>query len=137
MSITRPQVLPGVLPLSEFALAALDGLELDHQTTFTAYISVFTYVRGVAVNLELEAEAEAATGLDSEEWLNTQEPRLRAIVETGAFPVFARYASEDYDFNLDQLFEFGLGRLLDGLTALSRKDGPGPRGRGVSPPATR
>ncbi len=118
MSITRPQALPGALSLTEFALAALDGIGLDHQTTFTAYITLVNYVRGMAVNLELEAEAEAVTGVDNEEWMDTQEPRLRAIVETGAFPVFTRYVSQDYDVNLDQLFEFGLGRLLDGLTAL-------------------
>ena len=33
-------------------------------------------------------------------------------------PVFARYVSQDYDFNLDQLFEFGLARILDGLAVL-------------------
>jgi len=118
LSITRPQALPGALPLSEFALAALDGLGLDHQTTFTAYITLVNYVRGTAVNIELEAEAEAVTGVGNEEWLVAQEPRFRAIVETGAFPVFTRYVSQDYDFSLDQLFEFGLGRLLDGLTVL-------------------
>jgi AcrR family transcriptional regulator/DNA-binding transcriptional regulator YhcF (GntR family) len=118
MSITRPQALPGALPFSEFALAALDGLGLDHQTTFTAYITLVNYVRGTAVNLELEAEAEAATGVDSDEWMDAQVPRLRAIVEIDAFPVFTRYVSQNYDFSLDQLFEFGLGRLLDGLTAL-------------------
>lgn len=43
-----------------------------------------------------------------EEWLNAQEPNVRAIVEAGPFPVFTRYVSKDYDFNLDNLFEFGV-----------------------------
>lgn len=118
MSITRPQAFPGGLPLSEFLLAALDELGLDHQTTFTAYITLAGYVRGTAMNLEMEAEAEASSGVDSEEWLQAQEPRLRALVADGRFPVFQRYVSQEYDFDLDHLFEFGLGRLLDGLAVL-------------------
>lgn len=119
MSITRPQALGGALHVSEFLLAALDDLDLDHQTTFTAYITLVNYVRGTAVNLELESEAEAASGVDSEEWLEAQEPALRALIEGGASPVFARYVSQDYDFSLDRLFEFGLARMLDGLAALA------------------
>lgn len=118
MSITRPQAAAGGLPASEFLLAALDDLGLDHWTTFTAYITVVNYVRGTALNVEQEAEAVAVTGIDSEEWLSAQEPQLRAIAGSGAFPVFARYISEEYDFNLDRLFEFGLARLLEGLAVL-------------------
>ncbi len=118
MSITRPQALAGGLPVSEFLLAALDGLGLDHQTTFTAYITLVNYVRGMAVNLVLGGEAEAATGVDNEEWLDAQEPKIRAIIDADVFPIFTRYVSQDYDFSLDQLFEFGLARILDGLAAL-------------------
>jgi len=118
MSITRPQASAGGLPVSEFLLAALDGLGLDHQATFTAYITLVNYVRGTALNLELEAEAEAATGVDNEEWLDAQEPKMRAIIDSDVFPVFTRYVSQDYDFSLDQLFEFGLARMLDGLAVL-------------------
>ena len=118
MSITRPQASAGGLPVSEFLLAALDGLGLDHQATFTAYITLVNYVRGTAMNIELEAEAEAATGVDNEEWLDAQEPKMRAIIDSDVFPVFTRYVSQDYDFSLDQLFEFGLARMLDGLAVL-------------------
>lgn len=124
MSLTRPQVLPSVLPISEFLLASLDGLRLDHQTTMTAYLTLINYVRGTAMNLDLEAAEEAATGVDAEEWLDSQEPKLSAIVEGGQFPVFARYVSQDYDFSLDWLFEFGLARILDGLTALAGEQAP-------------
>jgi AcrR family transcriptional regulator len=124
MSITRPQAVPGGLPVSEFLLAALDGLGLDHGTTFTAYITLINYVRGTAVNLEQEAAAQADTGVDNEDWLDAQEPKMRDIVDAGAFPTFTRYVSQEYDFNLDQLFEFGLGRMLDGLAALVGEPAP-------------
>jgi AcrR family transcriptional regulator len=127
MSITRPQAVAGGLPLSEFLLAALEDLGLDHGTTFTAYITLVNYVRGSALNVELEAEAEAATGVDSEEWLDAQEPALRAIVDPRAFPTFARYVSQAYDFSLDRLFEFGLARLLAGFAALVATGPEAPR----------
>ena len=85
---------------------------------FTAYLTLINYVRGIAVNLESEAEAEAVSGLNSEEWLDTQEPQLRSILAPGQFPMFEQLISQEYDFSLDRIFEFGLQRLLDGLATL-------------------
>jgi AcrR family transcriptional regulator len=118
LSVTRPQPIASGLTCAEWVLTALDGRGLDPSTMLTIHITLVNYVRGTAVNLELEADAEAASGLNSEEWLDTQGPAMRSIVETGHFPVFGRLTATDYDFNLDNLFEFGLQRLLDGLTAL-------------------
>lgn len=118
ISITRPQPAAGGMPVTEFLLAALDELGLDHDTTFTAYITLINYVRGTAVNLEGEAEAEALSGVDSDAWLDAQAPRMLAMIDADAYPVFARYARTPYEFDIDRLFEFGLGRLLDGLAAL-------------------
>lgn len=117
LSLTRPQPLAGAMPYVEWVLRALDGLA-DHQTTFTVHLTVFNYVRGIAVNLKMEAEAEALSGMTNEQWLNAQEPALRAITAEGAFPKFEEMVVEEYDFDLDALFEFGLQRLLDGLAVL-------------------
>ncbi|MFZ0214585.1 MAG: TetR/AcrR family transcriptional regulator C-terminal domain-containing protein [Candidatus Dormiibacterota bacterium] len=125
ISMTRPQAVAGLLPFSEFLLATLDRLGLDHQTTFTAYLALLNYVRGMGLNVEMEAEAEAATGIDNEAWMDEQEPRLRAILGSGDFPVFRAYVAQEYDFDLDGLFEFGLQRLLDGFEVLV--DGRSPR----------
>lgn len=118
MSMTRPQAVPNALPLGEWALSTLDSLGLGMDTTFTAYITLFNYIRGTAVNLELEAEAQAQTGMDNEEWMTGQEPMLVDLLHTGRFPTFARMIETEYDFSLDRLFEFGLQRLLDGLAVM-------------------
>ncbi len=118
LSVTRPQPIAGGLAYTEWVLAALVDSGLDMSTVFTAHITMVNYVRGTAFNLELEAEAEAASGMDNEAWLDTQESAMRSIVATGQFPVFERLISTDYDFNLDNLFEFGLQRMLDGLEVL-------------------
>jgi AcrR family transcriptional regulator len=120
LSLTRPQVMPDALPFTEWLLTALDGLGLDLSTMFTTYLMMVNYVRGTAVNLESEAEAEAATGLDSEEWLQTQAQSWTSL-SSGGYPLFQRLISQEYDFSLDEIFEFGLQRLLDGLAAIIRE----------------
>lgn len=121
LSLTRPQVMPDALPFTEWLLTALDGYGLELSTMFTTYLMLINYVRGTAVNLEAEAEAEAATGLNSEEWLQRQEAEFWSSLPPGGYPQFQRLISEEYDFSLDQIFEFGLQRLLDGLDALIRE----------------
>lgn len=118
LSVTRPQPIAGAIPYTEWALAALDGHGLDLSTVFTAHLMLFNYVRGTAVNLELEMDAEALTGLDGEEWLDSQEPALDVILAAGDFPNMRRLIEVGYDFDLDGLFEFGLQRILDGIAVL-------------------
>jgi DNA-binding transcriptional regulator YhcF (GntR family) len=127
LSLTRPQPIAGGMAYTEWVLGALDETGLDIGTIFTAHITMFNYVRGTAFNLELEAEAEAATGMDNEEWMNTQQATMLSILATGDFPMFARLLDNEYDFDLGVLFEFGLQRMLDGLEILVN-GGP------VSPP---
>ncbi|MER7468226.1 TetR/AcrR family transcriptional regulator C-terminal domain-containing protein [Streptomyces sp. NPDC097981] len=117
LSVTRPQMITSALPYSEWILATLHARGLDLQSAFTAHLMLFNYARGIAVNLEAEREAEAHSGLDSEEWMDTQEPALLTILATGRFPALSRLATVGYDLDLDALFEFGLQRLLDGLAS--------------------
>ncbi|MEU8438563.1 TetR/AcrR family transcriptional regulator C-terminal domain-containing protein, partial [Streptomyces sp. NPDC029216] len=99
-------------------LAAWDPVTPALVDLVTAHLTLLNYARGIAVNLEAEREAEAHSGLDSEEWMDTQEPALLALLNTGRYPALARLAATGYDFDLDALFEFGLQRLLDGLATL-------------------
>jgi len=116
LSLTRPQLLPGALTYSEWVLGVLSRADWDPTTTFTIHLTVFTFVRGLAMNLELEAEAEAASGLTDDEWMTGQEAALEGLVADGRHPNFARVLSSmDFDMNLDALFEFGLQRLLTGI----------------------
>jgi AcrR family transcriptional regulator len=125
LSVTRPQMITSALPYSEWMLATLHGHGLDLQSAFTAHLMLLNYARGIAINLETEREAEAHSGLDSEEWMDTQEPALLAILVTGRFPALSRLATAGYDLDLDALFEFGLQRLLDGLASLFNESATG------------
>lgn len=79
MSVTRPQLIPSALPFMKWVLGALDGHGLDAVTMLTAYITVFNHIRGTAINLEFEAEAEALTGLDADAWMDARKSAFDAI----------------------------------------------------------
>jgi DNA-binding transcriptional regulator YhcF (GntR family) len=122
----RPVPLRNLLVHGDFVLRALDGHGLDPTTLLHAHIVLYSYVRGIAANLEAEAQARADTGLTEEEWVDSQEAAFTAIAASGDFPGFARMFSglaDGYDFDLDTIFEFGLRMTLDGIEALVRGAG--------------
>lgn len=118
VSIGRPQVLPNLLPHTDAVLRAVGGFGVNANTSMYAAITVFGYVRGVALNLESEAHAEQDTGLTADEWADQQAGRLAELIveqDLAGFRALAEPDGFEFDFDLDQLFEFGLGIVLDGL----------------------
>jgi DNA-binding transcriptional regulator YhcF (GntR family) len=122
MSLTRPQAVPSALAHTEWALQALDGRGLDRVTAFNVHITLFGYVRGMAINLESERQAEADSGMTNDEWMDAHVGALGSLMATGDFPMVERITTGEYDFDLDALFEFGLQRMLDGLRELLGPD---------------
>jgi AcrR family transcriptional regulator len=115
LSITRPQLILNGMRHTEWALRALDRLGLTIQEMMHVHTTLFSHVRGLALNLEAEAQAEQDSGLTSDEWMQTQEHGFRVIAATGDFPLLNRLVNSEMELDLDQLFEFGLGCLLEGL----------------------
>lgn len=118
ISFTRPLLAPHAMAHTEWAMRALDGHGLDPDTQFRAAVMVANHVRGTAVNLADEAQAEQDTAMTDKQWLWAQQSRLAAILATGELPMMARFIAADRPFDLDILVEFGLQRLLDGLERL-------------------
>lgn len=119
MSLTRPQVTPNVIRYAEWVMGALARAGLEPVQTLLVHVTVFSQVRGLATSLEPEAAAQQETGMSYAEYIETQDAVVNAM--TGAFPAFRAVASvSDFDLDLDELFEFGLTGLLDGLAGLSR-----------------
>uniref|UniRef100_A0AAU2ADA5 TetR/AcrR family transcriptional regulator C-terminal domain-containing protein n=1 Tax=Streptomyces sp. NBC_00093 TaxID=2975649 RepID=A0AAU2ADA5_9ACTN len=120
-SLTRPLLVPNLMVHGEWMLRALDGHGLDPTKLFDIHVLLYSHVQGLAVHLEMEAHAEAATGQSEDQWMDSRTPALQELVESGRFPTFTKVvgAFEDgYDLRLDALFEFGLKALLDGLTPI-------------------
>jgi len=117
-SFTRPQMAPGGMAHTEWALRALAEHGVDPATSLYIVLTVVAFTVGTAVNLESESEAEQTTGVTSSEWMEQQEESFEGITGSGQFPHIKALADiPDFDMDLDTLFEFGLERVLDGLAA--------------------
>lgn len=115
VTVNRPQYLPKLALHTDAVLRAVAGLAVDATTAMYAAITVFGYVRGVALSLEPEAQAEQDTGVTADEWAALQADRLADLIRTGGLVGFQALADFEFDYDLDQLFDFGLKVLLDGL----------------------
>jgi AcrR family transcriptional regulator len=112
-SFTRPLPAPRAMAHTEWVMRALDGLGLDPVTMIHVHTTLAGYVRGLAVNLETEAEAVQDSGITDEQWMDAH---VTPAMSVAAFPLLASVPPRS--LSLDTLFEFGLERLLDGIEAL-------------------
>ncbi|MER5178191.1 TetR/AcrR family transcriptional regulator C-terminal domain-containing protein [Streptomyces sp. NPDC002896] len=118
-SSSQPLPALGGMRHIDWALRALDGHGLDDNTRLHTAISLFGYVRGTAADLESEEQAARDTGMSGEEWLDSQEGAMTALLAGGALPAFAAVRHRpDVDVSVQSLFEYGLGCLLDGVALL-------------------
>ena len=116
MSLTRPELVPSALAITDRVLHALESAGLSMEDRLYVHITLFSFVRGVATALEPEAEAQRDTGMTNDEWMDSQEAALRELASSGS-PLLQMALQNDFDFDLDKLFEFGLARVLDGIEA--------------------
>jgi AcrR family transcriptional regulator len=117
VSFTRPSLAPHMLVHTEWTLAALDGLGLSPQARLQEAISLHSLVISSALSAAAEVEAEQESGVTLARWLDGQEARLDELFATGDFPLLAMAQGQSAP-DLDALFEYGLGRHLDGFAAL-------------------
>ncbi|MDN5919186.1 MAG: TetR/AcrR family transcriptional regulator C-terminal domain-containing protein [Pseudonocardia sp.] len=121
LSLTRPQALAGAMVYSDQLLGGLAELGLPPTVAFDTQLILFNFVRGVAVSLESEQQAEADTGRTADEWVDDHEPGTLVALGTRDLPALRhtmdRLVGHGYDLDLDHLFETGLTHLLDGIAA--------------------
>jgi AcrR family transcriptional regulator len=116
MSLTRPQLAPNAMRLSEWVMAAFDGTALRLSERMYIQVLLFSFVRGLASALEPEAEAVRDSGLTADEWMESQTAVFTTLMQANGMTHFQQLTGEPFDLDLDSLFEFGLARLLDGIT---------------------
>ena len=118
-SVTRPLVVPSGLAYTEHVLGTLLDRGLKPATAFSMSLILFNFVRGFATSLEMEATAEADTGVTADVWMDVQKPALEAVLADRDLPAFRAvldsFEPEGYDMDLDELFEAGLRYLLNGF----------------------
>jgi AcrR family transcriptional regulator len=118
-SLTRPLVVASGLAYTDHVLATLLSRGVQPATAFSMHLILFNYIRGFATSLEMEATAEADTGVTADEWMDVQKPALEAVLADQDLPAFRAvldsFEPDGFDMDLDALFEAGLGYLLDGF----------------------
>ncbi|MGW8887304.1 TetR/AcrR family transcriptional regulator C-terminal domain-containing protein [Streptomyces sp. NPDC055749] len=119
-ALTRPMASPHAMMYTERVLAALGGLGLTPAQKLHTHLTLLGFAQGIAMAMELETQARQDTGITPEEWMASNEPQMDAIQTSGAFPVLSTlFGPDQFDLELDALFEFGLERILDGVQVLA------------------
>ncbi|MEU8637354.1 TetR/AcrR family transcriptional regulator [Amycolatopsis sp. NPDC048633] len=113
----RPALGANSLRRHEAALAAAAPLTGD--ITFVAGVvdAVLAYVFGTVTQELAELQAQRRSGLTKEQWQASVGPYIREVIESGEYPQFSRRVIEGVDRSAEEVFEFGLGCVLDGIAA--------------------
>ncbi|MFG2538883.1 TetR/AcrR family transcriptional regulator C-terminal domain-containing protein [Streptomyces sp. NPDC048511] len=123
--LTRPTASPNAMRYTERVLTALTGLGLTPEQMLHIHLTVLGYAQGIAMAVELESQARQDSGMTADEWMTAVEPRMDAIQTTTSYPVLSTLFDEgSFELDLHTLFEFGLGRVLDGVEVLVAGTGP-------------
>jgi AcrR family transcriptional regulator len=126
VSDARSLLGPNEIALLEAALGTVTGLGLSGREMMATVSMVSNYVRGAA-RLAVEASRAAdETGMTDEQWWQQREPLLDEVFDAERYPTIASVgleggfvpASGENSYTLQlaiEDFEFGLGRILDGI----------------------
>jgi DNA-binding transcriptional regulator YhcF (GntR family) len=120
ISLSRPQLMPNLLPLAEWSFSTLRAMGFGTDDMLCTHINLFAHVRGMALARLAEAQAEKDTGMSADDWMRHQDRGLRQWADSAGHPGLGYVMREPFDFDLDTVFEYGLQRLLDGIDARRR-----------------
>ncbi len=113
---------PNRAGLYERVLSAIDGLGLEIDEMLVMVETLDAFVRGRVLEELSEQEAVRRSGLDQEQWMQTQIPYIESLVESGRYPLLTRVvldARAPHDLHrLEHGFDAGLQRVLNGLATM-------------------
>ncbi|MEO3873731.1 GntR family transcriptional regulator [Nonomuraea sp. B12E4] len=117
VSFTRPALAPNMMAHTEWTLRALDGLGLPMTIRSREALTLHALVITVALSMADEVEAEQETGVTLAGWWLARRKRADELLDDGRFPLLSTIPEEAVS-DLDELFEYGLARHLDGFAVL-------------------
>jgi AcrR family transcriptional regulator len=110
---------PNTARLYEQVLSAIDGLGLGIDEMLVMGETLDAFVRGRVLEELSEQEAVRRSGLDQEQWMQTQLTYITSLRESGRYPLVARVFDAPLDPDrLEHGFDLGLERVLDGLATM-------------------
>lgn len=123
VATSRPPLGPNVMAKYEWELTAIEGIGLSDVEMDATVALVNGYVHG-AVRTAVEArQVIQRSGMTDKEWWLAHVPHLDQISDLEKFPLSARVGTAvgnefDAPYDSEHAFEYGLERLLDGVSAL-------------------
>ncbi|KIH97146.1 hypothetical protein LP52_20720 [Streptomonospora alba] len=116
----RPLPGPNLLAWFDSALYVLEGTGLTRAESLTVIESLDGLVRGMARNA-VDAASGEGPGDRAQAWRVARDVFLEEYVDFSRYPRFAEAAGAATPPGPDEIFEFGLRRMLDGVEALIRE----------------
>ncbi|ACZ90416.1 hypothetical protein Aros01_00631 [Streptosporangium roseum] len=134
---TRPPIAPSLMAYTDWRMRALDGHRLDFATMVQIAIMIGTYLQSAAMPLAHEAQAARATRHTRQQWADARQDVLHRTLRTAHLPMVSEFGTEAFQASEpENIFEFGLQRMLDGVATLldtARAAGDAPAGSPVGP----
>ncbi|MFF3671378.1 TetR/AcrR family transcriptional regulator C-terminal domain-containing protein [Microtetraspora malaysiensis] len=113
----RPALGANSLRQQDVALTAASALTPDITLAANVVDTVRAYVFGAVARDLAEEQAQRRSGLTEDQWRESVAPYIREVIDSGAYPQFARRVAEAEDADPEERFEFGLACVLDGIAA--------------------
>jgi hypothetical protein len=124
IAVAQPVLGPNTIQAHDTALRVLTGLGLSYAESMGALQTLDGFVRGVARGSVEAAQAERATGVTDDDWWTERTWFWERYFDPERFPTISKHwdAGEITPESSDPawVFEFGLARLLDGMSMLDR-----------------
>ncbi|HEX2212450.1 MAG TPA: TetR/AcrR family transcriptional regulator [Mycobacterium sp.] len=121
LATTRPPLGPGMMAKYDHELGAFDGLGLSDLEMDAALTYVLGFVASVARIAIDSRHAGVDSGMTDRMWWERAEPLLAKAFDADRYPLAARVGAaagqaHDSAYSAEHAYEFGLARVLDGLT---------------------
>ncbi|MBQ1046063.1 MULTISPECIES: TetR/AcrR family transcriptional regulator [unclassified Micromonospora] len=132
---TRPVLGPNVLAKYDYELRAVADIGLDDVEMDAVLTLVLGHAKSAARAALDVAELERETGMTDDQWWQTHGPWLEKFMTAGSFPLAARVGTaagmaHGAAYGPDHAFEFGLQRVLDGISVVVAERAGGEPGPG-------
>ncbi|QBD76672.1 TetR/AcrR family transcriptional regulator [Ktedonosporobacter rubrisoli] len=109
---------PNSLKRTDYLLGIFNQLGFDTATSMSILTMLNAYVAGFVLEEIGEAEVQRRTGLSEHEWQQQAGPYIREhVIASGRYPNLARAIVEGEERPAEEMFSFGLKRLLEGIAA--------------------
>ncbi|MER6947352.1 TetR/AcrR family transcriptional regulator [Nonomuraea sp. NPDC000554] len=117
IATVQPPLVPSLLARFERGLGTFDGLGLDPVTTHRIYLGVSGIAQGLALLRVSEIASERrGGGISLSQWRAVKVPAVLEELGTDRYPRQAALRnSPEVISDLEEIFEFSLQRLLDGI----------------------